>query len=133
MDTYIANRVAADLGEVPDGPERVAQLAAHAAARAAAVRRKLANGPIDPKIDLVYYVQFSDRVKIGTTRNLTQRLLDVPHDRLLAIEPGGFTLERSRHAQFAALWVVGEWFRIEEPLTSHIADVRARNKAIQWG
>lgn len=53
---------------------------------------------------VVYYVQLGDRIKIGTTTNLANRLRSfyaLP-DQLLAIEPGGLVRERERHQQFAA-------------------------------
>lgn len=79
---------------------------------------------------LVYYVRFSDRVKIGTTHNLAKRLADVPHDEVLATEPGGLILERQRHEQFAHLRVHREWFTLTPELADHIAAVRAREDAV---
>lgn len=55
---------------------------------------------------VVYYVALpGDRIKIGTTKNLPQRLNALRVDRaaVLATEPGGVTLERRRHRQFGAL------------------------------
>ena len=74
-----------------------------------------------PKASLVYYLRFGDRVKIGYTTNLPARLRTLPHDEVLATEPGSIQDERARHAAFADLRVTGEWFRFEEPLVSHIA------------
>jgi hypothetical protein len=56
-----------------------------------------------PKKYLVYYIRFGDGIKIGTTHNLAQRLSSfcVPAAAVLAVEPGGFELERSRHEFFA--------------------------------
>ena len=54
---------------------------------------------------VVYYVELpGDRIKIGTTINLPQRLdaLRVGREAILATEPGGLTLERQRHRQFDA-------------------------------
>lgn len=77
---------------------------------------------VEPTQDL-----FGDRVKIGTTTNLAKRVTGVPHDRVLASEPGGRDLERARHAEFAGLRVKGEWFQYVEPLVSHVARLaRAR-------
>jgi len=70
---------------------------------------------------LVYYLQFGDRVKIGTTTNLKNRMLVIPHDRLLATEPGDQAWEHHRHLEFAALRITGEWFHYRDPLTQHIA------------
>lgn len=81
-------------------------------------RRKAAR-PVD--LGIVYYIRFADRVKIGYTTNLRQRLHNLPHDEVLATEPGTLQDERARHVAFADLRVTGEWFRYEEPLVSHIA------------
>lgn len=84
---------------------------------------------IDPEIDdpdsVVYYLRFADRIKIGFSRNLGNRLLAIPHDELLAIEPGGPAVERRRHQQFAQHRIVGEWFAASEDLRAHIAEIKA--------
>lgn len=77
------------------------------------------------KAGTVYYLRFADRVKIGFSTNLKSRLQAIPHDEVLATEPGTMRQERERHAQFADLRVTGEWFRYEEPLVSHIASLAA--------
>lgn len=56
------------------------------------------SGTHDP---VVYYLRFGDRIKIGTTTNLRTRLISVPCDEVLAVEPGSYALERERHEQFA--------------------------------
>jgi hypothetical protein len=73
---------------------------------------------------VVYYLRFADRIKIGTTMNLDRRLKMIPHDELLATEPGSFTVETRRHDQFKALRITGEWFRADPRLLSHIASLR---------
>ena len=78
------------------------------------VRRDTTHKPV------VYYVQFADRIKIGTSRNLRKRLEALACDRLLALEHGNATLERQRHAQFTALRITGEWFEHRPPLTTFI-------------
>lgn len=88
-----------------------------ALAQAAKVRQQVAAS----RCPLVYYVRFADRIKIGWTIDIRQRLHDLPHDSLLALEPGGPDVERERHGQFAALHITGEWFRAAEPLLSHAA------------
>ena len=78
--------------------------------------------PASPRrTGLVYYVRFGDRVKIGYTTNLTERLRVLPHDELLATEPGTIQDERARHEEFAHLRVNGEWFDYDESLARHIA------------
>lgn len=83
--------------------------------------------------EVVYYLRFGDRVKIGTTKNLAKRLPDIPHDEVLATEPGGVYVERQRHQQFRHLRAkVGhnrEWFTLTPELAEHIAAVRARQDA----
>lgn len=78
-----------------------------------------------PRVDVVYYLRFADRVKIGTTANPRQRLARIWHDQLLAFERGDRRLEQRRHAQFAADRLGGEWFRLSVPLSDHLAVVAA--------
>jgi hypothetical protein len=79
-----------------------------------------------PRVDVVYYLRYADRVKIGTSANPRQRFGAIWHDELLAFERGGRTLEQRRHAQFAADRYAGtEWFRRSEALTAHIAVLAA--------
>jgi hypothetical protein len=78
-----------------------------------------------PRVDVVYYLRFEDRVKIGTTANPRQRLAALRHDELLALERGDRMLERRRHEQFAAeRFDRTEWFRLSPGLAEHIAAVR---------
>ena len=76
-----------------------------------------------PRIDVVYYLRYADRVKIGTTANPRQRLAAVMHDELLAFERGDRALERARHAQFAAIREGGEWFTATAELRGHAASL----------
>ena len=83
-----------------------------------------------PRVDVVYYLRmrddFGDRIKIGTTTNPRQRLAAIPHQELLGFERGDRTLERRRHAQFAATRYAGtEWFRVTPELLEHVAVVAA--------
>lgn len=73
---------------------------------------------------MVYYMRFGDRVKIGYTTNLAKRRQAVPNDEVLAIEPGTFRTEAVRHRQFAELRITGEWFQYAEPLIGHIEGLR---------
>lgn len=78
-----------------------------------------------PRIDIVYYLGYADRVKIGTTVNPRQRFAAIRHDDVLAFERGGRVLERARHAQFAEdRYGSSEWFARSPALTRHIATVR---------
>lgn len=79
-----------------------------------------------PRIDVVYYIRFDDRIKIGTTTNPRQRLARLWHQELLGFERGDRTLERARHERFAADRFPGtEWFRSSPELLAHVAVVAA--------
>lgn len=69
----------------------------------------------------VYFVRFSDRIKIGWSGNPTARLRNVPHDEVLAIVPGTMEDERQMHAMFARFRVNGEWFEAKRDLLQFIA------------
>lgn len=85
-----------------------------------------ARNTLPPTESVVYYIRFGDRVKIGITENLVMRLGNLPHDEVLATEPGGRDIETERHRQFDALRIRGEWFRAESPLLEHIAALQTR-------
>ena len=76
---------------------------------------------------VVYYVRVGELIKIGTTTQaLHSRLSGLPPGKqILAIEPGGHGLERTRHLQFRHLRAqIGEWFRPDPGLWQHIAELR---------
>lgn len=74
-----------------------------------------------PRVDLVYYLRFADRVKIGTTTNPRQRFTAIRHEEVLAFERGDRRVEQRRHAEFAAERGGGsEWFDLSERLRTHI-------------
>ncbi|MHA7262198.1 GIY-YIG nuclease family protein [Arthrobacter sp. TMN-37] len=79
-----------------------------------------------PRVDVVYYIRFQDRIKIGTTANPRQRLTRLWHDEVLAFERGDRLTEHRRHEQFAA-WRLGrsEWFAPALPLVRHIGELAA--------
>ncbi|QKJ20944.1 GIY-YIG nuclease family protein [Microbacterium hominis] len=76
-----------------------------------------------PRVEVVYYLRWEQRIKIGTSSRPRQRLAAIWHQELLAFERGGRTLERERHRQFAELREGGEWFLADESLLSHIASI----------
>lgn len=77
------------------------------------------------RVDVVYYLRYRDRIKIGTTANPAQRFASLPHDEVLAFERGDRTLEQRRHARFAALRIPGtEWFETDDTLLEHVAALR---------
>jgi hypothetical protein len=78
------------------------------------------------RVDVVYYLRFGDRIKIGTSSNPRSRLAQLRWDELLAFERGDRATEQRRHAQFAEYRYPGsEWFRSHGALTGHIASLSA--------
>ena len=78
-----------------------------------------------PRKNLVYFIKFSDRVKVGTTSNLHQRLESLPYDEVLAVIPGGRQVEAVWHARFEPYHVTGEWFRADPFVMREIAKLSA--------
>lgn len=75
---------------------------------------------------VVYYIKHGDRIKIGTSQNWKHRITELPHDELLALEPGDRTKEQQRHREFADTRVRRtEWFTVSDDLVEHIASVRS--------
>jgi hypothetical protein len=87
-------------------------------------RRRRISNPAMPGQTVVYYIRFRDRIKIGYTSSIRERLTTIPHDELLALEIGDRELEQARHRQFAHLNEHGEWFRAEDELLEHARRVR---------
>lgn len=78
------------------------------------------SGAAPPRVDVVYYLRFADRIKIGTSGSPRQRLAQLKHDELLAFERGDRLVEQRRHAQFATLrFDRTEWFRAAPALVAH--------------
>ena len=78
-----------------------------------------------PRVDVVYYLRYADRVKIGTTSNPRQRFAAIWHDDVLAMERGDRRREHERHVQFAdERFGTSEWFAYSDRLRDHIAAVR---------
>lgn len=75
-----------------------------------------------PRVDVVYYLRFRDRVKIGTSASPRQRLSQLKHDELLAFERGDRSVEQRRHAQFDdERFDRTEWFTLSARLEKHIS------------
>jgi T5orf172 domain len=85
------------------------------------------DGEVAPvRVDVVYYLRFGDRIKIGTSSNPRARLAQLRFDELLAFERGGRSTEQRRHAQFAEHRFPGsEWFHANDALAAHIEAVAA--------
>ncbi len=96
----------------------------------ARVSTELGGPSMETEDQVVYYVRFGDHVKIGTTSRLRERLGAIPHDELLAVEPGGYELERLRHAEFDAARLRprghthNEWFALTDRLLAHCQMLR---------
>ena len=79
-----------------------------------------------PRVDVVYYLRYRDRVKIGTSANPRSRIAALPHEEVLAFERGDRRVERRRHEQFALQRIPGsEWFHAHAELDAHVAELRA--------
>lgn len=91
-------------------------------------QRKLAALAVD-SAGVVYYMTFGDRVKIGTSTNLPQRAKVIPHDAVIAVEPGGYSVEAQRHRQFAQHLIPGqrEWFHAAPELLWHAEGLREKH------
>ncbi len=79
-----------------------------------------------PRVDVVYYIRFDDRMKIGTSSNLRQRMSQLWHHELVALERGARAREHARHVQFDE-WRLGtsEWFQVSPELMEHVDALRA--------
>jgi hypothetical protein len=79
-----------------------------------------------PRVDVVYYLRFDDRVKIGTSSDPRRRLARIWHDDLLAFERGDRLVEHRRHVQFAEhRFARTEWFAAAPELLAHATALRA--------
>ena len=85
------------------------------------------DGDLPPvRVDVVYYLRFGDRVKIGTSSDPRRRLTRIWHDELLAFERGDRLVEHRRHEQFSAdRHARTEWFVASTVLLEHAAALRA--------
>ena len=78
-----------------------------------------------PRVDVVYYLRYGDRFKIGTSANPRQRFASLPHDEVLAFERGDRVLEQRRHRQFATHRIPHtEWFEANDDLTTLVSALR---------
>lgn len=74
-----------------------------------------------PRVDIVYYLGFGDRVKIGTTANPRQRFAAIRHESVLAFERGDRRVEQRRHDEFARERAgSSEWFELSDRLRTHV-------------
>jgi hypothetical protein len=81
---------------------------------------------VAPRVDVVYYLRFENRIKIGTSVNPRQRFAGIRHDELLAFERGNRLTEQRRHAQFSSHRLGrSEWFLAHDEILAHIDVLRA--------
>lgn len=77
------------------------------------------NIPDGPHTDVVYFVLNGNRVKIGTTTNLRNRVraLALPSSNVIAVVRGGRSKEADLHATLSHLRVGRtEWFAFDHPI-----------------
>lgn len=70
----------------------------------------------------IYYLLVADRVKIGFSIDIRQRMRAYPPgSELLAVEPGSMELEKQRHREFAHVRRSGrEWFMPCPEIDAHV-------------
>ncbi|MFJ4624253.1 GIY-YIG nuclease family protein [Streptomyces sp. NPDC088812] len=79
--------------------------------------------------DVVYFILNGNRVKIGTTTNLRNRVraLALKPRNVIACVPGGRQHESETHARFSHLRIDStEWFSFEGPIVDAVNDWHAR-------
>jgi hypothetical protein len=124
--------------------QRIADAAADIAARKQATAEKIESGyqPGDGDIipGWVYYIELDGLIKIGFSKNVTNRMRQyAPTAKLLAAEPGTKKIERARHQHFGGHLARGrEWFHDVPPLREWIDTVineygGAGHLAYTWG
>jgi hypothetical protein len=79
-----------------------------------------ARKPLRKPRHVVYFARFGDRVKIGTSGNLAERMTVIPHDELIGTIPGDATVERQWHTVWADTRITGEWFHATDELLAAI-------------
>lgn len=121
---------ACENGNGPRGAGNTGEGLTRSAAAARAVREEGA---------IVYYLRVADdRIKIGYTTNLKQRLSNLRLDRsaVLATEPGGRDVEFRRHHEFAdERYGRREDFAASDELLAHIRRLAAqyrRRPGLTW-
>jgi hypothetical protein len=80
--------------------------------------------PVGKHDPAVYFLRNGNRIKIGTTTDLRQRIrrLALRDDNIALVLHGGPALERALHGHFAALRIGNtEWFRSTKALNDFIA------------
>lgn len=71
----------------------------------------------------VYFIRFSDRVKIGFTTDPVRRLRGLPHEEIIGVVRGTRADERAWHDLLADFHVTGEWFTAAPEVLAMLARV----------
>jgi hypothetical protein len=76
----------------------------------------------------IYYLRIGDRLKIGYSADVRERMRAYPPEsELLAVHPGTRDLEADMHRRFTGSRAAGrEWFRETPDLAEHVAQVIAQ-------
>lgn len=72
----------------------------------------------------VYFLRLGDRIKIGYTTNLKERLKNLPHEEVLCVIPGTMDDERRYLEQWSCERTAGEWFRASTGLLEFVAQMQ---------
>lgn len=112
-----------DADEISDSQKE----ALYEAARQAGVDRR----QDDDESGVVYYIRTCCRIKIGYTKNLGRRMMELTPDEVLATEVGTRETEWVRHRQFAASNIRGEWFEQSPALMAHIRALQVRHHSAE--
>lgn len=82
----------------------------------------------------VYYVEVGDRIKIGFTENVANRMRAYPPtSTLLAVHPGTPIMEKEMHSKFRVHLAEGrEWFKPSDELTAHVEAVAKQFPLEPW-
>lgn len=72
--------------------------------------------------DVVYFLRFGDRIKIGYSSNFRRRMSEVPYDEILLVLPGTQAHESALHEIFKEHRITGEWFHSHGDILTFIAE-----------
>lgn len=98
----------------------------HALKIAAQVAARKRSTPAHKTAGWIYFLLLDEKVKIGWTANLTQRMKSYPpHARMVTNHPGTRADERDLHRTFTPSRASGrEWYHQTPELLAHIETVR---------
>lgn len=90
--------------------------------------------PLSERQGYVYFIKFSDRIKIGFSTVPMARLSDLPYDEILLIVEGSKKDEKTYHKQFQKYRCTGEWYYEHPDIRTLIENLRGtgKNTMIQY-